>query len=363
MTDRNEIRPTPPPTRRALAARAALAAALVAAAALAAPGCAAEPVRPAPSAAGAQPRALGLIAAGPATPAPAALLAAAPSPAEPTVDYRIGPGDGLRVTVVGQRDLSGEFTVGPDGSISMPLAGTVSLQGLTRDQAAALISARLAAFFLAEPRASVDVTRYLNNKAYVLGRVERPGVVELTGRGTLLQAISEAGGLPVREFRSFLARCAIIRGRDEIIWIDLLDLLQRGNIALNVPLRNGDIVYLPDAEDASVFVMGEVRTPGAVPIRVRLSLTQALAQAGGPGEDAKLDEVYVLRDAARGGAGAPRRIDFERLLDTADFAEDLELQAGDIVYVVRNGLGDVNYVLRKLQPAIQAVAIGAGLAK
>lgn len=293
----------------------------------------------------------------PAFASPAALRAAigvAPAPAPATAEYRIGPGDGVRVTVVGRAELTGDHVVGPDGSIAVPLAGPVGLHGRSRAESAALVRGRLSKWFSDTLDVTVDVTRYSNSRVYVLGRVERPGVVELTGGGSLLQVLAEAGGLPARQAQSFLSRCAIVRGRDEIVWIDLQDLLQRGNLSLNVPLVNGDVVFLPDAADAAAFVMGEVRTPGVVPIKLRLTLSQALAQAGGPGEDADLTEVFVVRNATPGGAGrGVRRVDYRALVERGDFSADLELQAGDVVYVARTGLGDVNHVLRKLVPGVQ----------
>lgn len=276
-------------------------------------------------------------------------------PAEATAEYRIGPGDTVRVHVAGHEDLSTTFEVGPDGQIGFPLVGSVALRGSTRDEAAKSIAEGIAPYLSTGPVVAVDVLEYANNKVYVLGRIEQPGEVELTGRGTLLQALAAAGGLPVREFRAFLSKAAIIRGSDQILWIDLIDLLQRGNAKLNVPLQNGDVVFIPDAEDATVFVMGSVASPGAVPIKARIKLTQALSRAGGPTEDADLEAIYVLRPSTDGTPIRPARVDLENILKTGDFTENLELRTGDIVYVARSGMGDINYVLRKLAP-------GAGLA-
>lgn len=284
----------------------------------------------------------------------------APSPA--TSAYRLGPGDRIRVEVGSEPRLGGEFTIGPDGCIGVPLVGSRSLHGLTRDEAAAEVAVALRPLLTAAPQVSVDVLDYANNCVYVLGRVEVPGQVELRGSGTLLQAISAAGGLPVREFRAFLSRAAIVRGSDQILWIDLIDLLQNGNVALNVPLRNGDVVFIPDAEDATVFVMGEVQSPGAVPIKVRIDLAAALSRAGGPTENAALEAIYILRPNPGGEPIAPVRVDFKQLLETGDFSENLELRSGDIVYVARSGLGDINYVLRQLVPGVPLAATGAILA-
>lgn len=281
------------------------------------------------------------------------------APAPATSEYRLGPGDELQVHVVGHPDLTGRFTVGPDGRIGFPLLGSVDARGRTRDELAGHLGEGIAPFLATAAVVTVDVTHYENNKVYVLGRVEQPGQVELNGSGCLLQALAEAGGLPVREFRAFLSRAAIVRGSEEILWIDLIDLLQNGNVALNVPLRNGDVVFVPDSEDATVFVMGAVTTPGAVPIKARIRLTQALAQAGGPTEDADLEQVYVLRPQGAGEPVPPLRVDLAYLLESGDFTENLELRTGDVVYVGRSGMGDVNYVLRKLVPGAAVLAVGA----
>ncbi|MHC4263764.1 MAG: SLBB domain-containing protein [Planctomycetota bacterium] len=271
-------------------------------------------------------------------------------PSPPTRDYRLGPGDRIEVFVGGYSTLGGQFTVGPDGKVGLPVSGTIELQGLTRDEASLAILEHISPFVATEPRVSIDIREYMNNRVYVLGRVLRPGEVELRGSGTLLQVLSGAGGLSEREVTALLTRAAIIRGSEEILWIDLDDLLNSGNIALNVPLRNGDVVFVPEAEDSTVFVMGSVANPGAVPIKTRISLTGALSQAGGPVETADLNEVYVLRPTPDGEPVRPVRVNFKRLLETGDFTEDLELRNGDIVYVARSGLGNVNYVLRQLLP-------------
>jgi len=295
---------------------------------------------------------------GPSKPDPR-LLKKGSTPSPPTLDYLIGPSDEISVTVVGEDDLSGRYRVGPDGSLSMPLVGTMKVDGMTRDEVASELRAKIEPFFERERYVAVNITEYNNNKVYVLGRVEQPGVIELTGRGTVLQALAAAGGLPVREYRSFLARCAIIRGRDELIWIDLTDLLTNGNIALNVPLRNGDVVFIPDSEDTMVFVMGQVNEPGAVLIKVQLRLTQALARAGGFTEDADLDEIYLIRNPEEGGPAKPVRVDLKRILEDADFSQNYALKSGDVIYVARTGIGDVGYYLKKIAPISSAAAAAA----
>ena len=113
------------------------------------------------------------------------------------------------------------------------------------------------------------------------------------------------------------------------------------------------------ADATGRITWASVRTPGAVPIKVELNLVQALAQAGGPTEDADLSNVWLVRKENRDRGAGPVRIDFKQLIETADFSENVRLKSGDIVYVARSGLGDMNYVLRKLQPALTSISLGA----
>lgn len=291
--------------------------------------------------------------------------AARPSPAlddpPPEAPYLLGPGDVVRVAVEGRPELGAEHALGPDGGISVPLAGPVRLGGLDRRAAADRLETLWRPYFRTPPRASVDVVKYENDRAFVLGRVESPGAVDLTAGRRVLQVLARAGALPVRDGGSFLSRCAVIRGKDEIHWIDLVALTQYGDLAQNVALRNGDVLFLPDAEDTFVFVMGEVRNPGPAPVKVRLTVMQALAHAGGPAEDADLEQVWLVRDPTKGEYVGPVRLDLKGLIERADFRDDLELRPGDVLYVGRTGLGDLGYVLRKLGGLIPAAGLGVAL--
>ena len=93
-----------------------------------------------------------------------------------------------------------------------------------------------------------------------------------------------------------MSKCAIIRGKDTILWVDLRDLLQNGNMALNARIRNNDIIFIPESENELIYVMGNVVTPGIVRLKAKLSLMDAIMYAGGPTEDADMTEIYIIRD-------------------------------------------------------------------
>jgi len=162
-----------------------------------------------------------------------------------------------------------------------------------------------------------------------------------------------AGGLPYQGKETFLTKCAIIRGNDLVIWIDLMDLLQNGNMALNCAIQNNDVIFIPAAEEAMVYVMGEVVTPGAVQVRPGINLVDAIMRAGGFTVHANLAQVYLIR---RGQSqGTVRQINLGQMIENAQFAENFILQDEDIIYLSPKGLHKFRYVLEEILPAFQVL--------
>ena len=268
-------------------------------------------------------------------------------------EYLLGPGDELTLKVWNRPEITDErIVVGPDGIINVLRVGPVKVLNRTRDDVTREIVKKLSAFY-EMPEVMISVRNYNNNKAFVLGRVENPGVVKFPGNGTLLEALSLAGGLPVRQSEAFLTKCAIIRGRDQIIWIDLRELLNNGNMALNAPIRNNDVIFIPESEDEMVYVMGEVRQPGAIKLKTRLTYLDALMLAGGPLEGADMEKTYLVR--SDGKTGGAMQVSLKAMTEDADMARNFMLQDNDIIYVAKSGLSQFNYVLRQVLPALQVI--------
>jgi polysaccharide biosynthesis/export protein len=268
-------------------------------------------------------------------------------------EYMLGPGDELALNVWHRPEVSEEkMVVGPDGIINVQRIGSITVSNRTRADVAREIQQKFAAFY-ESPEVTLSVKNYNNNKAFVLGRVENPGVVRFPGRGTLLEALSLAGGLPVRQSEAFLTKCAIIRGKDQIIWVDLRELLNNGNMALNAPILNNDVIFIPESEDEMVYVMGEVKIPGALKLKTRLTYLDALMLAGGPTDSADPTKTYLIR--FDGKTGIKREIDLQAMLSTASLKDNFMLQDNDVIYVARSGLANFNYVLRQVLPALQVL--------
>lgn len=128
------------------------------------------------------------------TPAVAAGSPAAGPVAAPD-DYRIGPQDLLKLDVFGVEALSRRSVrVNASGRISLPLIGAVQAGGLTAEQLAADIAARLAQDYLQNPQVTIFIEEFTSQRITVAGAVKTPGIFPLKGRTTLMQAVAQAGG-------------------------------------------------------------------------------------------------------------------------------------------------------------------------
>jgi polysaccharide export outer membrane protein len=204
-------------------------------------------------------------------------------------DYKIGAQDVLNITVFGEPDLSGKYTVEQDGTFTYPLIGRVKAGGVTLREFEQDLKKQLAKDFLKNPSVSIAIETYRSQRILVMGEVRAPGEYLLTGDMTLLAALARAGGTsPAASRDAVIVRSARrvaspngdggATGDSEIIRVDLSE-LQGGNIALNLTLQDGDTVNVPKAQ--SVFVSGQVKTPGAYAVERGTTVLQVLSLAGG----------------------------------------------------------------------------------
>jgi protein involved in polysaccharide export with SLBB domain len=167
-------------------------------------------------------------------------------------EYRIGTGDDLAITYPYNAELNHAGPVGPDGRITLPLIGSVSVAGETINEAADLINNDLrAAGIVANAYADVQVQRFGNN-VYVGGQVGKPGMVALSAGMDPLQAVITAGGF-LDTAKS--GRVAVIHrtadNRAEITYIDLRHYLG-GQHVHTIQLAPYDVVYVPRSKIAEV---------------------------------------------------------------------------------------------------------------
>lgn len=182
----------------------------------------------------------------------------------------------------------------------------------------------------------LDEADPLQNKAYVLGRVARPGAYELGDEGRSLLAILAEAGNPTED--AALSRCTILRGSNEIV-VNLLPALAQGKMddpARQVMLQPGDMVFVPRNE-AIVSVMGSVVKAGQYALSEQrpTTLLDALGLAGGPSQSANTREVSLIRMVE--GKPEVTLINLDEIVKKRKYALNVPLQQGDIVFVPAKG--------------------------
>ena len=135
--------------------------------------------------------------------APAAL--GAPATQAPP-EYTLGSGDRVGISVFNEDELTGEYSVGPDGTVALPLVGNIPANGLTISQFRDTVVDRLSPEYILDPRVSVEMLNY--RPFFILGEVNKPGQYPYVDRLTLAQAVATAGGYTYRanNTRAFVRR-------------------------------------------------------------------------------------------------------------------------------------------------------------
>lgn len=208
-------------------------------------------------------------------------LMAAQAAAVPA-EYLVGPEDLIEVTLYDIANTDGEprmvmARVSNSGFITLPYIGKVRAAGfgplgLEEELRTAYLK------FIHDPQITVFVREYRSFRVSVVGNVEQPGVLELRGRKTLLEALALAGGLNDEAGRSIRLSRATPDNVQSVV-INLDQLAQSGDLRLNPSLLPGDVINVPKA--GTFYVEGMVKQPGAYALLSDTSVSQALATAGG----------------------------------------------------------------------------------
>ena len=223
--------------------------------------------------------------------------------AQSTGDYMIGPQDVLTIQVYDQADLGGKYSVEADGTFSFPLIGRVKAGGQTLRAFEQDLKSKLADGYFRNPQVTVAIEQYRSQRVFVMGEVRQPGPVPLTGGMTLIEALARAGSTTfsasgevaiVRTSQGDV-RGPVLPGQNsgsDVFRASIKD-LEGGALSQNLELRDGDTVFVPRAE--TVYVFGQVRTPGAYGVQANMTVLQALSLAGGVTEHGASGRIRVMR--------------------------------------------------------------------
>lgn len=175
----------------------------------------------------------------------------APSNGEP--GFTLGPGDQISVSVWRNSDLDRTLIIGPSGIINFPLAGEIDASGKTTSQLNKEITARLSKY-ITQPYVAVNINTVASRKIHVLGQVRSPGTFNYTDRIAVWEGISKAGGFTenANKLKYLLVR---IKENDAYISVQSLDfqkIFENGVLQGEYYLKNGDIIYVPEVQIASI---------------------------------------------------------------------------------------------------------------
>ena len=264
-------------------------------------------------------------------------------------DYTISQEDVLVMSIWGEQSLTGiRLVVGPDGNVSVPMAGVIKAEGLTIDQLATAIKTALKdKQFLLDAKVQLLLVEIHRPTVSVLGNVNRPGKFEFKDGDTVMEAIAQAGSY---QETASLANAIITRKTGEAISLDLYKLYNKGDMTQNLPLRKGDTIYVPEETTRRVYVLGEVLRPGMYALKENMTALSAVSQAGGATPDrGHLKGTMVVR----GDPANPEKIkvDISKMIGKGDLNQDIPLMPGDLVYVPKSNkpkLQDVVAILSAL---------------
>jgi polysaccharide export outer membrane protein len=228
-----------------------------------------------------------------------------PFPAAAQQEYVVGEGDLLKITVYDHPDLTTETRVAGDGKITFPLIGEVDLSNLTVSQSEKTIARMLGDGYIINPHVSILVTEFKSKKVTILGEVVKPGVVILRGAYTLMEALSDAGGITPDAGDTIYIQRKIFRPagdkkiKEEVsVLIDTKKLFEEGDVTANVPVQDGDSIYVPRA--SFVYVNGEVKSPGKYKIEKDLTVLKSITLAGGFTPKASERRTRIIRKTEKG---------------------------------------------------------------
>lgn len=259
-------------------------------------------------------------------------------------DYLIGPGDVLAISVTDAPEFSGKYRVNQSGFLEMPsLAAPVQAQGKTPTQLAKdLRQALEEAKLYRNPTINIFVDEYHSQNVTVVGAVSKPSIYPLQRRTTVLEVISQAGGL----LPTAGNKITIVPGgtsdpgsntqNPSSKTIELSRLVRGQDPTLNMEVHDGDVVSISTAE--VVYVVGSVNKPGGYVLpdqSAGITVLQALAMSQGPTTLAATRRGMILRRGADGAESQSIPVDLQNIMSGK--AGDVALQGNDILFVPVSG--------------------------
>ncbi|MGD1091598.1 MAG: polysaccharide biosynthesis/export family protein [Bryobacteraceae bacterium] len=284
------------------------------------------------------------------------------APISPAGSYLLGPGDQITVSVRDRKEIEIKPAfVGLDGTVDLQYAGTIRAEGLSTEQLAREIEAKLSSIVL-NPKVTVEISEYGSQPVSILGAVNKPGVHQLRGRKSLVEVLSLAEGLKseagnvIKITRPKASGpIPLVNAKEDATGqfttaeVSAKGLMDASIPEANIQIHPHDVITVPRAE--LIYVLGNVRKPGGFPLAERESITvlQALAMAEGVQPAAATQSARILRASGSSAPPVEIAIDVKKIL--ANTAPDQPLRPNDVLFIPNSATKSMG--IRILETSLQ----------
>lgn len=262
--------------------------------------------------------------------------------------YRLGVDDVIKVLIIagGEQQVEAELVVSIQGIVNVPLIGSVQAKGLTVPELEKELYVPLEKDFFVSPQIHIQVIEYHSLHYFISGAVKEPGLYELSFVPSVMDLIVKAGG--VEEGRGNIAyilkdsklanlASSIIESeitQKEPVKIDLVRLLDQGDMSENRMLTPGDTVYIPlgkvlNQTTSKVYVQGQVKEPGMFDYQPGMTVLSTCILAGGFSKYAAPGRTRIVRNV--GENTEILKVDLDRIIQGD--AADINIIPGDRIHV------------------------------
>ncbi len=278
-------------------------------------------------------------------------------------EYRIGTGDILEISSYnGDKVTMTTVTVDSRGRISYSFLDHLKVEGLTSSLVDELLTSKLSAYVKA-PRISVQVKEFNSKSTNIIGEFSSlrnvsygkggSGRINLKGKTSLTDLIALGGGYTLN---ADIKNVKLVR-KGKSYLINLYDIIEKGDENQNVIIDEADVVNIPELPTYGerVYVLGEVNGQGIYPLKEAQDLLAALALAGNTTRLAKEENTLIVRGYEPGKPPLVMMADVKSLLRKADISQNVRLKDGDLVYVPRMLIADINDWIINMTPILNLV--------
>lgn len=260
--------------------------------------------------------------------------------------YSLGPGDIINVSIFagGEEQINVNLTVSDKGMINAPFIGPIKAEGLTVSGLEGKLHTPLEEEYFVNPQIHIQVTEYHSLQYSISGAVKLPGKYEMKSVTTVMELIAKAGGVSSdRGNVAYILRDKKNKAGDSVtndpIKIDLVRLLDGGDMSLNQKLKSGDSVYIPRAKglkqsDSKVYVAGKVKNPGLHDFQPGLTALSVCIMAGGFDKFAAPNRATIVR--MEGDKQKVIKVNLEHVVEGK--IADIPLKPGDRLHIPESWL-------------------------